>query len=133
MKRWRIPFRPATRYPSSLPSARKRGKTRKTLRRSELQRRAVLIHGVKLDWPSPDPLNVVDHLATALQIEPATVGLVVVKQLERAVELNPRRRDGGRAESILGREQTFVQRIQIHVHHLHLSIGACVITEHLQL
>src|SRR5262245_30543587 len=131
-KRSRIRFRPAIRFRSSRPRPRKRGTT-PILRRLDLQSRALAVDSLQDHRPPPDAVDVFQYLATAFEIEPAAIDLVVVIQLERAVHPHVPGADTRRAEVVLLMQQALVQRRQLVLEHLDLAIRARVEAEQAEL
>src|SRR5579871_6011261 len=123
-----------TRPPGSLP-AHRRPRPRRSPRSGggELERRSRLVGGAQHDRPTPDPLQIIEHLAAALEVEPTPIDGRVMDQLESPVVTNVRGRDGRRAEVVLRGEQRLMERCELGVEHFDLPVAAGAVAKEIQL
>src|SRR5262249_17100035 len=103
------------------------------LRSRQLQSRAGLVDGREDDGPTPHALQIIEDLAATLEVESTAVGCAVVRELERAVGAHMLRGDDRRAEVVLGREYRLVERGELGLEHLDLTVAAGAVAEQSEL
>src|SRR5690606_13212083 len=81
----------------------------------------------------PHLMNVLEHLTAALEIEPAAVGLVIVRELQRAIDPHMPGGYRRRTEVVLRTQQILPKRFHVVLENLDLAVGASAVAEHSKL